>query len=100
MYEILAQKVSPTNFDDWSKAYVGKLGETLQSKFDTAVEVNAGVLAQDAQMAAQSKINAASQDAQLAYEDAVTYKKKIQKIFIFSAIGIVIFLIFNGKVKL
>lgn len=100
MYEILASDLTTKNFGEWSKAYVNKLNDTLQSKFNTAVEVNAGVLAQDAQMAAQSKINAASQDAQLAYEDAVTYKKKIQKIFIFSAVGIVIFLIFNGKVKI
>lgn len=100
MYEILATNLTPANFGEWSTAYVNKLNDSLQSKFDTAVEVNAGILANDAQMAAQSKINSASQDAQLAYEDAVAYKKRIQKIFIFSAIGVFGYLMFTGKVKL
>lgn len=100
MYEILANELTVQNFGEWSKAYVNKLNESLQSKFNTAVEVNAGILATDAQMAAQSKINSASQDAQMAYNDAVAYKKKIQKIFIFSAVGVFVYLMFTGKVKL
>lgn len=100
MYEILASEVTPGNFGDWSKAYVNKLNDQLQGKFNAAVEVNAGVMTEDARKNAQSKINSAAQDAQLAYNDAVSYKKKIQKIFIFSAIGVFVYLMFTGKVKL
>ena len=100
MYEILASDLTVSNFGEWSKAYVNKLNDSLQSKFNTAVQINADVLTQDAQMKAQSKINSASQDAQLAYTDAVQYKKKIQKIFIFSAIGVFAYLMFTGKVKI
>lgn len=100
MYEILASELTASNFGEWSTAYVNKLNDSLQSKFNTAVEVNAGVLASDAQLAAQSKINSAAQDAQYAYNDAVNYKKKIQKIFIFGAVAVFIFLMFKGKVKI
>lgn len=100
MYEILTQDLTISNFGEWSKAYVNKLNDSLQSKFNTAVEVNAGIMTEDARKNAQAKINSAAQDAQLAYNDAVSYKKKIQKIFIFSAVGVVVYLMFTGKVKL
>lgn len=100
MYEILASDVTTANFGEWSKAYVNKLNDTLQSKFSTAVEVNAGIMTEEARKNAQLKINSAAQDAQLAYNDAVSYKKKIQKMFIFAAIGIAVYLFLNGKVKL
>lgn len=99
-YDVLSGPLTPQNFDSWSKAYVGKLNETLQNKFDDAVTTNAVSLAGEAEAKAQSKINSISQDAQAAYGNAVNYKKKIQKIFIFGAIGVIVFLMFNGKVKL